>query len=277
MELTSKRKTKAAVPAAPQPAWAIAVRKKFGNLQSFIVKFSPNVQRYCAQNMFKAVADNIPTFGQIVGTYGEKGVSRLIATHITDAILRMGEEADVDHYDVQFISEAICESVRFRLLKVSTVFGFFHLLKGGEFDIYGKVTPRKIMEVFRSYAVNARAKEIHIAEELESRRKAAEREDATRNAVTWEEYARIHNLSDGSFLAYYLRLQKENTERREAWRTFGDAMTSIYKAVGTVVEWRENGGEDIEIPAEPQENVSMPLGRRISMMAAPKAAPGCVA
>ena len=167
---------------------AIAIRQQYGNMAQLCKTFSVDAQRYCALNVEKAIRNGVPTFVSIVNTYGEDGVAALIGGHITDAIVRMGEERDIDPYDVDFISRAICESERFRLLSMASILRFFHLLKCGEFDIYGKVTPRKILEAFRKYAVEQQAKENRIAYEIEQERMHREQEEARKNAVSWEQF-----------------------------------------------------------------------------------------
>lgn len=176
---------------------AVAVRKHYGDLPQFCTTFGITAQRYCALNVEKAIRGGVPSFAVIVRTYGEDGVAGLIGLHITEAILRMGEDQDVDEYDVDFIAHAICESERFRPLSMASILRFFHLLKCGEFDIYGKVTPRKILEAFRKYAIEQQAKENRIAYEMENERQEREREEARRNAVPWEVWAQ-HNGIDPS-------------------------------------------------------------------------------
>lgn len=173
---------------------AIAIRQQYGDMAQLCQTFSVDAQRYCALNVEKAIRNGVPTFVSIVNTYGEDGVAALIGGHITDAILRMGEERDIDPYDVDFISRAICESERFRLLSMASILRFFHLLKCGEFDIYGKVTPRKILEAFRKYAVEQQAKENRIAYEIEQERRQREYEEHRKNAVSWEQFAESHRI-----------------------------------------------------------------------------------
>lgn len=221
MELIHTNPRAAAITTTRQP-WAVAIRERYGALPDFASKFSPRAQKYCAQNMVKAVRMRFPSFGRIVITYGEAGIAALVATHITDAILRMGEDRDVDSYDVQFIAEAICQSERFRSLRFTTILGFFHLLKCGEFDIYGKVTPHKVLEALRKYADEAEAKENRILIELEleqkRRQEAEEAERIAREGNGWEAFKRQNGLDPNMSIAeYYLSIQEEaSAKRREA-------------------------------------------------------------
>ena len=233
MELTSSR-SKTALATTGQEPWALAIRKSYGNLPAFATKFSPAVQKYCAQNMLKAVENDLPTFGRIVSTYGEEGVGALVATHMTDAILRMGEDRDVDPHDVQFIAEAICQSDRFKTLRFTTVIGFFHFLKCGEFDIYGKVTPRKILEAFRKYAIEAQAKENRIAYEKDCREAEAAREQARAHSVTWEQYAAANDIKDPSFAAYLARTSREHIARRDFWKNLADMVKKFSRLIAYI-------------------------------------------
>ncbi len=199
---------------------ALAVRNKYGDLPQFCQKFGVTAQRFCAHNVEKAIRNGVPIFASIVRTYGEDGVAGLIGVHITDAILRMGEDREVDEYDVDFIAHAICESERFRLLSMASILRFFHLLKCGEFDIYGKVTPRKILEAFRKYAIEQQAKENCIAYEIEREQMEREREEARKNAVPWEVWAANNGIDPSlSFIDYFAKRRQEAREARKPRKT----------------------------------------------------------
>lgn len=213
---------------------ALAIRQQYGDLPQLCKTFGISAQRYCSQNVEKAIRKNIPSFAAIVRTYGEDGVAGLIGVHITDAILRMGEDRDVDEYDVDFIAHAICESERFRLLSMASILRFFHLLKCGEFDIYGKVTPRKILEAFRKYAIEQQAKENRIAYEIEKERKEKEDEEARKNAVPWEKWAADNGIDPSiSFPEYFAR---KCAEAREAQKPKKSAAELFVEAVSRLIQ-----------------------------------------
>ena len=240
MELIpSNRRQETGLATRSQQPWAIAIRETYGELPAFTKKFTPAAQRYCAANTRKAVEDSLPTFGRIVATYGEKGIASIINTHITEAIARMGEDRDVDPYDVQFIAEAICESDRFKTLRFPSIFGFFHLLKCGEFDIYGKVTPRKILEAFRKYAIDQQARENRMAYEKECREAEEERERSRAAAVKWEDYAAAHNLPDKDWASYVIRSAKEYQERQALWSNLAGALRTLIGVITFIATWKE--------------------------------------
>lgn len=213
---------------------AIAIRQQYGNMAQLCKTFSVDAQRYCALNVEKAIRNGVPTFVSIVNTYGEDGVAALIGGHITDAIVRMGEERDIDPYDVDFISRAICESERFRLLSMASILRFFHLLKCGEFDIYGKVTPRKILEAFRKYAVEQQAKENRIAYEIEQERMHREQEEARKNAVSWEQFCEnkgIYLKKYPTMMAYFHRKAAEEKAKAELPRLIAELIQTFVSVI----------------------------------------------
>lgn len=240
MEILPSRRQETALTTTSHEPWALAIRETYGNLPAFAARFTPKVQKYCARNMVKAVEENLPTFSRIVATYGEEGVAALVATHITDAILRMGEDRDVDPYDVQFIAEAICESDRFKTLRFTTILGFFHLLKCGEFDIYGKVTPRKILEAFRKYAIDAQAKENRIAYEKTCREEAEARERAAAEAISWEEFAARNNLPDKSMTEWIQRGWREHNARENFGKALADLIYTLSSVISFIASWKED-------------------------------------
>ena len=213
---------------------AIAIRQQYGNMAQLCKTFSVDAQRYCALNVEKAITNGVPTFVSIVNTYGEDGVAALIGGHITDAIVRMGEERDIDPYDVDFISRAICESERFRLLSMASILRFFHLLKCGEFDIYGKVTPRKILEAFRKYAVEQQAKENRIAYEIEQERMHREQEEARKNAVSWEQFCENKGIDLKKYptkMAYFHRKAAEEKAKAELPRLIAELIQTFVSVI----------------------------------------------
>lgn len=219
---------------AATDARALAVRKQYGDLPQLCKTFGPSAQRYCARNVEKAIRQGVPNFSAIVRTYGEDGIAGLIGIHITDTILRMGEDQDVDEYDVDFIAHAICESERFRLLSMASILRFFHLLKCGEFDIYGKVTPRKILEAFRRYAIDQQARENRIAYEIEQEERKRKQEEDRRNAVPWEVWAASQGIDPSQGMAVWLA--KKHREAEEARKPKKTALELFVEVLDTFMQ-----------------------------------------
>lgn len=237
--LPSKRRPDNSGALAKADPRALAVRQQYGDLPQLCKTFGVSAQRYCARNVEKAVRGGVPTFAVIVRTYGEDGVAGLIGLHITEAILRMGEDHDVDEYDVDFIAHAICESERFRTLSMASILRFFHLLKCGEFDIYGKLTPRKILEAFRKYAIDQQARENRIAYEMEMERREQEREEARRNAVPWEVWAESQGIDPAIGLNGWIaqKCREAREPKKSAAELFIEAMTTLIQIITFIDEY----------------------------------------
>ncbi len=227
--LTTRPTAQVLKPTSTAP-WAIEIVNKFGDFAKFMAKFSVDTQRYCATNMERAVALQLPSFGRIIATYGEANIAAIIKLFIKEAIIRMGEDRDLDPYDLQFIAEGICQNDRIRILRFTTVFGFFHHLKCGEFDIYGHLTPRKVLEVMRKWAENAKQAEERLAAKYEDIHRAEEQERHRAEAIPWSEYARRHGIEEPDIITYIQNRCREANERRERIRGIGTALEGTISA-----------------------------------------------
>lgn len=246
MELINSNRQEKGLVVANQDPRAVAIRERYGDLASFTTRYSPAKQRQCYQNVAKAVEAGAPTFCAIKRAYGDQAIIAFVKTHVAEAIIRMGEDRDVDPADVQFIAEAIIDSERTQTLTLASVLGFFYRLKCGEFDIYGKVTPRKVLEAFRKYATEQQAKENRIAFEQEQRLKAEEDERHRRESVSWEEFAERNGIDpEGGMAGYIARQAAEYREKKRLeelrkqppGKLIAEAITSLTSVISFVVEY----------------------------------------
>jgi hypothetical protein len=194
-----------------QAEWATAIRERYGAIESFARTFGPDnrVQKYCAEQTARAVAEKMPSFVRILRTYGEEPITQLLAAHLTDAVLRLGEDRDVDTADIRFTAEAMTAGPTGRKLTWASIVGFFFRLKCGEFEIYGKVTPRKILEAFRRYAGEQLAREHRLAYEQEQRERTEreKREEADpKGRTAYAELLRQRGLPDDTSVSDFLFL-----------------------------------------------------------------------
>ncbi len=222
MELINSNRQQTGLVVAGQDAKCVAIRERYGELPAFTTKYTPAKQRQCYHNVTKAVEAGAPSFVMIKKAYGDQGITAFIKTHVAEAIIRLGEDRDVDDNDTQFIAEAIVDSDRTQTLTLASVIGFFYLLKCGEFDIYGKVTPRKVLEAFRKYADKQQAIENRIAFEKEQREKEAADEEARKNAITWEEFAASQGIDpEGGLAGHLIRQANAAREQKEREKQAG--------------------------------------------------------
>ncbi len=194
--------------------WAVAIRGQYGPMERFIRRFSVNQQKYCLENVGKAVQGHLPTFGRVAAAYGEKTFAAFINTHLTSVVLKMGEDRRMDAVDMQSVSEAIVESRKGRVLCFTTVLGFFHALKTGEYDIFGQLTPFKIMEAFRKYCDKMAVVEDKLLREREDFERRLEFEKSTRMSVNWEQYAAMRGIKDKDYMTYTARTAREYRESK---------------------------------------------------------------
>lgn len=214
--------------------WAVAIREQYGPIEGFVRRFGIDQQKYCLENVGKAVMNHLPTFGRVAAAYGEKAFSAFINTHLTSVILKMGEERRMDAIDIQSVSEAIIESRHGRTLCFTTVLGFFHALKTGEYDIYGQLTPFKIMEAFRKCCDKMAALEDKYFREREDFERKLEFEKSRQRAISWEQYAAMKGIKDRNCHAYAQRLVKEEREALNGAGVFLGLMKNLVFMVSIV-------------------------------------------
>lgn len=209
-----------------QEPWAVQIREAYGDIQEFSRRFGVKAERYCYENARRAVESELAPFSRIIGAYGKKAVESFIGVHIAEAVARMGEVDCMDSEDVRNTAEGICECIPARFLTFTSVVGFFHALRGGQWEIYGKLTPFKIMEAFRKYVTMRREEEIKFAHEKEQR----EEKEALanrKNVINWQQWARLHNIKDTDILSYQARLRREDLARWNALGMLGDVVGTL--------------------------------------------------
>ncbi len=188
---------------------SISIRKRFGGIDSFARRFSPAQQRFCAQNTRVAVENDLSLFGQLVKAYTSDSMAKVIGVHVSEALMRMGEQREVNPEDVRFVSEVICDSRLSHRLRFPAIFGFFYHLKSGELDIFGQLTPRKLLEAFRKYAEKQLAVEERLIIEKEQRNEEKKRDEYRSKAITWEEYAKLRGIPEKQASDYFARVARE--------------------------------------------------------------------
>ena len=180
--------------------WAVRIRSTYGEFADFYRRFGVGAQMYCLENVKRAVWLDLPGFARIIGAYGQREVESLIGLHITDAITNCGEETAMSATDVENAARQICLNVAARTLRFTSIFAFFQLFKCGEFEIYGALNTRKLMDAFKKFTVSQRAKEDRIADELEQYLQNERRKEWASKGVTYEEYARMRGEKQDSIL-----------------------------------------------------------------------------
>ena len=184
------------LPTLSNESWAIETRNRYKSTQDLYRTFSADRVSVYSQNYQQAIASGVPTLVRLTKSYGEDVVAPLLEVHITSAIIAMGEESDVEPTDIKFVAQAICQSENLRTLNMASVMTFFHKLKCGEFKIFGKVTPRKIMEAMQDYVEIAKEKERKAFADIQKQEEKLAWEKHQQEAVTFEQYKASRGYGD---------------------------------------------------------------------------------
>lgn len=173
---------------------AVAVRGRYGGAAQLSRAFSPRLQSYCDDNLTLAVGGSCPTLGLLIAAYGPEVVQALVACHITDLVSQMGEQTDMTPDDINATARSMCASQRLRLLTMASVAAFFNRMKCGEYPIYGRVSPRKLMEAANRYAEAAAERESKARDAMARQEHSAMLDRMEREGVTWAEYCAIRGI-----------------------------------------------------------------------------------
>lgn len=175
--------------------WAIAIKNRFGDAQSLLMKLNPDVQEYCSDRLRLLCADDtMPTLVRVSIVYGNKVSETLLNTHLTEAIITMGEK-NVEADEIKLIARTIRADENLRTLNVAMILHFFKRLKSGQFKIFGAVTPRKIMECMQAFSAEAKELEHSFRLQAEKEQREAERREHEKVAISLSEYAKKNNIN----------------------------------------------------------------------------------
>ena len=184
------------LPTSQSNPFALAVFENYGSAENFVRKFNPDKAGYCSRHLPEAIANDCPSLAVASVAYGEQVTTALLATHITVAIVRMGEEVQMTADDVRFIAEGIAGNEKARLLTMASVLAFFFRMACGEFKIYGKLTPRTFLEAFNEYAEKALVTERQLKAEVAKLRERQARQEHDAIAITYDEYKQLRGIDD---------------------------------------------------------------------------------
>lgn len=156
--------------------------------------FSPQLQAYCDDNLTIAVGASCPTLGLLIASYGHDVIQALVACHITDLMSQMGEQTDMTPDDINATARSMCSSPRLRVLTMASIAAFFNRMKCGEYPIYGRVSPRKLMEAANRYAEAAAEREAKARDTIAKQEHSAMLDRMEREGVTWGEYCAMRGI-----------------------------------------------------------------------------------
>lgn len=186
---------------------AAELRGRYGELERLRRTFGVSNQAYCAENMGRAVEVGVPRLSVFIDVYGLDNMASLLGVHIADAVASLSVAGVADAADVGKYSLAVCNNERLRAMRLSTIVGFFYLLKTGAEPLLDKPTPRGVAGALERYADGAIVTE-RCYERVASAPDAADDDDAGElsECVLWEEYCLRNNLGNVGAEVYYRTL-----------------------------------------------------------------------
>ena len=181
-----------------QGAWGwLEVKKteivaKYGDANSFALKFNPSVQMKCAMNIEKALTGDAPTIKQLLYTYKIEQLQVWLMAQIEDLNSYAGVKSKMTTRQMRELAGIIIINTGY--LKASEILLFFYKLKAGDFGgFYGTVDPQKVGEyliAFKSWRRQEldRVHHKHMLKERERKRRAWQQ-----TAITREEYNKLRD------------------------------------------------------------------------------------
>ncbi|HHW81289.1 MAG TPA: hypothetical protein GX746_06305 [Bacteroidales bacterium] len=160
---------------------------KYGDANSFALKFNPSVQMKCAMNIEKALTGDAPTIKQLLYTYKIEQLQVWLMAQIEDLNSYAGVKSKMTTPQMRELAGIIIINTGY--LKASEILLFFYMLKAGNFGgFYGTVDPQKVGEYLIAFKSWRRQEldRVHHKYMLEEHNR--KQKEWQQTAITREEY-----------------------------------------------------------------------------------------
>lgn len=117
-----------------------AIKERFGDLDSFLMKVSPEAQ-VLMSDFRKAVLDDYPTLDDVFLTYGKNAVKTWLCAQIVN--LAIFGNANLTKGQIEELARII--AVEFKKLKVSEIMHFFYCFKAGRLHTSEAISPMSVI------------------------------------------------------------------------------------------------------------------------------------
>lgn len=164
---------------------------KYGELNCFLTKFNPDIQCEICTKVDDCYFGDYPTFSDIRLAYGSESAVMWLIPQLYNLSEYCGCKEKLQGRQLEECASIIASE--FHYLKVSEVMLFLYRFKTGQYGrFYGSVDPLVITTSLREFLKErAFAYDRHDREERHRRR-----DEERKNAVSWEEYCRTHDVED---------------------------------------------------------------------------------
>ena len=156
----------------------------YGNRESFLTTFNPDVQREICGNTDVCFFGGAPTLTLLNNAYGEKTAAMWLVPQLYNLSEYCGCRDKLSANQLKECASVI--ATEFAFLSVTELMLFFHRFKAARYGrFYGTVDPLIITESLRKF-LGERIAEYDRHEKEEKERREAEE---AKNTISWEEYS----------------------------------------------------------------------------------------
>ena len=155
----------------------------YGNRESFLTTFNPDVQREICGNTDVCFFGGAPTLTLLNNAYGEKTAAMWLVPQLYNLSEYCGCRDKLSANQLKECASVI--ATEFAFLSVTELMLFFHRFKSGNYgQFYGAVDPLIITTSLREFL----KERISVIEKREMERQAKQREQWEHQKVSYEEY-----------------------------------------------------------------------------------------
>ena len=124
-----------------------AIKERFGDLDSFLMKVSPEAQ-VLMSDFHKAVSDDYPTLDDVCLTYGKNAAKNWLCSQIVSLAI-FGDAMNLTKDQIEELASII--AIEFKDLKVSEVLHFFYCFKSGRLHTSEAISPMSVIISLRDF------------------------------------------------------------------------------------------------------------------------------
>lgn len=127
----------------------MAIKERFGDLDSFLMKVSPEAQ-VLMSDFHKAVSDDYPTLDDVCLTYGKNAAKNWLCSQIVSLAI-FGDAMNLTKGQIEELASII--AIEFKDLKVSEVLHFFYCFKSGRLHTSEAISPMSVIISLRDFII----------------------------------------------------------------------------------------------------------------------------
>lgn len=164
---------------------------KYGSRESFLTAYNPSYQKVVCGNTNECYFGDYPTLSTLKAGYGDNAPVMWLIPQLYNLSEFCGCKEKLQGTPLEECASVI--ATEFHYLKVTELMLFFHRFKSGFYGrFYGSIDPLIITTSLRSFL----KERVLVYDRHEREERDRRRDEERKNAVTWEEYCRTHDVDD---------------------------------------------------------------------------------